>query len=140
MRNTSSKNIASLLLICFGIVFVHTFIPHSHNIEGHSEVKHQDFDHPNSHSHSILSDFFDLFKDISHTQIGENHLEEYLTAPKQLSSSKHQDNSDNLRIEENSDLELSGGMDNYEITLPTKPFLKTYHLGNLNRRGPPNQA
>lgn len=146
MQSTYFKYIATLLLICFSIVFVHSLKPHSHNDKDRSEARHHDQHHQhdqhhsNSHSHSMLSDFFDFFKDISHTQIGENHLKEFLTTPKQFSPSHHYDHSDNVWIHTHTSLDFPPGTDIENKRLQTTPSLKTYHFSDLCMRGPPNRS
>jgi hypothetical protein len=76
---------AVILLACFSLVFVHATIPHSHQDVETSRQNHQHH-HQNSmsHSHSGWADILDFLKDISHSQIGKNHLEEYLNSSKQV--------------------------------------------------------
>ncbi len=72
----SIKGIASVYLIVYSLTLAHQLFPHHHNIEADFHPKDHSHDH---HSQSILANFLDLIKDIYEVDLGQNHLEEYLT-------------------------------------------------------------
>ena len=83
MHHTSTRHTAMILLTCFSLVFLHAFTPHSHLEDELVSIDHHQDNSGKSHSHSGLSEILDFLKEAVHSQIGENHLEEYLTSPKE---------------------------------------------------------
>ena len=70
------KSIASVYMIVYFLTLAHQLFPHHHNIEAITHPKDHAHDH---HSPSLLANFLDLIKDIYEVDLGQNHLEEYLS-------------------------------------------------------------
>lgn len=133
---SSLKVIASIFMIVYFLTLAHQLLPHHHNIEADTDPKDHSHDH---HSQSILADFFDLLKDIYEIDLGQNHLEEYLSntsyqfykQPLALTS---------IIIDNWIDLEISiltSIPNTAEIPLGT---VAPVHLSGNDRRGPPLQS
>ena len=126
---SSLKGIASLYMIVYFLTLAHQLFPHHHKTESHTNSH----DH---HSQSILADLLDLIEDIYEVDLGQNHLEEY------LSNSSYQFNKQPLSltaiIADNwADIEISilASVPNI-IDIPEWVVSPDHLLGN-DRRGPP---
>ena len=118
------------------LTLAHQLFPHNHNIEADTHPKDHSHDH---HSQSILANFLDLIKDIYEVDLGQNHLEEYLT------NSSYQFNKQPLAltsiITNNwADFEISilTSIPN-TVDIPLRATLRA-HLSGNSRRGPPLQS
>ncbi len=137
MQRTFTRHIANILIACFSLVFVHMLMPHSHRDSGTSLEKHQHHHHEStSHSHSGLPDLLDFLMDISHIEIGENHLEEYLTSSKQVSPTNQIDFSDDGLPGTNLQLVYfhSKDFDGRKLLKTPRPLV---FIDNSLTRGPP---
>ena len=132
----SIKGIASVYMIVYFLTLAHQLFPHHHNIESDFHPKGHSHDH---HSQSILANFIDLIKDIYEVDLGQNHLEEYLT------NSSYQFNKQLLVLKSI----ITDNWTDFEIsTLTSIPntaemplgIVSLAHLSGNDRRGPPLQS
>ena len=133
---SSLKGVATVYLIVYLLTFAHQLFPHHHKIEAETHPQDHSHDH---HSQSILANFLDLIKDIYEIDLGQNHLEEY------LSNTSYQFNKKPLSlisiITDNwIDLEIS-----ILTSIPNTEYIPLRdvswdHLSGNHRRGPPLQS
>jgi len=127
----SIKGIANVYMIVYFLTLAHQLFPHHHQTKSHS--------HSHSHSHSILANFLDLIKDIYEVDLGQNHLEEY------LSNTSYQFKKQTLALTSF----IADNWVDFEISIltsvPTTADIPLWvvspaHLSSNNRRGPPLQS
>ena len=132
----SIKGIASVYMIVYFLTLAHQLFPHHHNIEADTHPKDHAHDH---HSQSILATFLDLIKDIYKVDLGQNHLEEY------LSNTSYQFNKQPIALTSI----LTDNWVDFEISIltsvPTTADIPLWvvspvHLSSNSRRGPPLQS
>ena len=132
----SIKGIASVYMIVYFLTLAHQLFPHHHNIEADTHPKDHSHDH---HSPSLLANFLDLIKDIYEVDLGQNHLEEY------LSNTSYQFNKQPIVLTSI----LTDNWVDFEISIltsvPTTADIPLWvafpaHLSSNSRRGPPLQS
>lgn len=132
----SIKGIACVYMIVYFLTLAHQLFPHHHNIEADTHPKDHSHDH---HSPSLLANFLDLIKDIYEVDLGQNHLDQY------LSSTSYQFNKQPIALTSI----LRDNWTDFEIsTLTSIPntaemplgIVSLAHLSGNDRRGPPLQS
>ena len=127
-----------VLLACFSLVFVHAVTPHSHFVNELDINDHHHNTDGNRHTHSGLSEILDFLKDVTHSQIAENHLEEYLSASKQIIPLNNNDVSgcDICNTITQFVFQSSG----FDVAKPVIITLQQRFFESSPRRGPPSQS
>jgi len=132
----SIKGIASVYMIVYFLTLAHQLFPHHHNIEADTHPKDHAHDH---HSPSLLANFLDLIKDIYEVDLGQNHLDEY------LSNTSYQFNKQPIALTSI----LTDNWADFEIAILTAVqttadiplwIVSPADLSSNNRRGPPLQS
>ena len=137
MHHSITRHIAIILLACFSLVFIHAIAPHSH-FEAELETfgHHHDSD-GNRHSHSGLSGILDFLNDLTHSEIGENHLEEFLNSSNKIPLSNVDVTGCDISKTIAQLIFQSNGLD---VTKPIKLSLQQVFFENSPRRGPPSAS
>jgi hypothetical protein len=138
MQYSFTRCIAKVLLACFSLVFIHAVTPHSHFEDEPETIDHHHDTDGNSHSHSGLTGILDFLNDLTHSEIGENHLEEYLSSSKQIVP---------LNINDVTGCDISNTVtqvvfqsDGFNFVKPVDVPLHHRFIKNSPWRGPPSQS
>ena len=138
MQHSFTRYIANVLLVCFSLVFIHAVIPHSHFEDEPETINHQHDTDGNEHPHSGLSDILDFLSDLTHSKIGEDHLEEYLSSSKQIIPL-------NINYVTGCDIyntitQVVFQSDGFKFVKPANIPFQQRLFENSPRRGPPSQS